>query len=572
MAASQSILEIIIQAVDESAAALEGTQANLRQVGQEAVAAGVQVGIAGAAITAAYASVVSSAANVQESQDGLKQAVTDAMAGASTSSTSYATQVAFLQDKINGYKASIAEATATLDTHTGSVEKSAASHAKAAASIATDQVNIAKYQQQLDILTNSQDLNGQSVDDITAKLESQATASVSLGFSIDDSTRSLSQAFTATKNVSEAMQVNQAAMDLARAKNIDLATATNQVILAMNGQGRALATYGIQIKDGLSGMDALQAVQGAVNGQAQAYADTLTGQLAVAMQSFNKLLSDMGSTQLPLLTQLLQIFVNIINAVDSFTQSHQKLTETILISVGVFGALLTAIGALLVFFGSLIIIIAVLTLPLTALIALVAILAGVIIANWQNLSDDMVAIWQIVEGFFTGAWSWMKNTFTESLQFISNTWNSAWQGMSDFLGTIWNVIKTTIKDGINYEIWGINAFINALDAIHISLPSISIPGTKIATPALNLGFNIPDIPMLAAGGIVTGPTLALIGEGGPEAVVPLSGLAGGAGAGTQIVVNINGGIFPADQSAIRQIGDMLAKQINMSLRTRNYAS
>src|SRR3990167_1665559 len=32
------------------------------------------------------------------------------------------------------------------------------------------------------------------------------------------------------------------------------------------------------------------------------------------------------------------------------------------------------------------------------------------------------------------------------------------------------------------------------------------------------GFAVPDIPMLARGGIVTRPTLALLGEAGPEAV------------------------------------------------------
>ena len=379
--------------------------------------------------------------------------------------------------------------------------------------------------------------------------------------------------WTATKNVSEAMKVNQAAMDLARAKNIDLATATNQVILAMNGQGRALATYGIQIKDGLSGMQALQAVQGAVNGQAQAYAATLSGSLTVAMQSFNKLLSDMGSTQLPLLTQLLQIFVNIINAVDSFTQKHKTLTEVILISVGVFGALLTAIGAVLVAFGSLILIIGLLTLPVVGLIALISLLAGVIIANWQNLADDMTAIWQVVESYFTTAWAWMKNIFSTSLKFIQTEWNQVWTDMSAFLVNIWNTIKSTVKTGVNDVISAINAFINALDAIHISLPSISIPGTKLSTPAVNLGFNIPNIPMLAAGGFVTQPTLALIGEAGPEAVMPLSSLGGGApgGSATQIVVNINGGVFPADQSAIKQIGDMLAKTIVAQIRTRNYA-
>jgi hypothetical protein len=37
------------------------------------------------------------------------------------------------------------------------------------------------------------------------------------------------------------------------------------------------------------------------------------------------------------------------------------------------------------------------------------------------------------------------------------------------------------------------------------------------------GFSMPDIPYLADGGIVTGPTLAMIGEKGPEAVIPLTG-------------------------------------------------
>jgi hypothetical protein len=36
------------------------------------------------------------------------------------------------------------------------------------------------------------------------------------------------------------------------------------------------------------------------------------------------------------------------------------------------------------------------------------------------------------------------------------------------------------------------------------------------------GFSVPKIPLLAQGGIVTGPTLAMIGERGPEAVIPLN--------------------------------------------------
>jgi hypothetical protein len=49
------------------------------------------------------------------------------------------------------------------------------------------------------------------------------------------------------------------------------------------------------------------------------------------------------------------------------------------------------------------------------------------------------------------------------------------------------------------------------------------------------------IPKMADGGIVNRPTLALIGEAGPEAVVPLSKM-GGMGGGGEININVNGGM------------------------------
>ena len=49
------------------------------------------------------------------------------------------------------------------------------------------------------------------------------------------------------------------------------------------------------------------------------------------------------------------------------------------------------------------------------------------------------------------------------------------------------------------------------------------------------------IPKMADGGIVQRPTLALIGEAGPEAVVPLSKM-GGMGGGGDVNINVNGGM------------------------------
>jgi hypothetical protein len=56
------------------------------------------------------------------------------------------------------------------------------------------------------------------------------------------------------------------------------------------------------------------------------------------------------------------------------------------------------------------------------------------------------------------------------------------------------------------------------------------------------------VPAMANGGIVTGPTLALIGEAGPEAVVPLD-RAGGMGG---VTINVNGGDPVAVVDALRR--------------------
>jgi len=75
----------------------------------------------------------------------------------------------------------------------------------------------------------------------------------------------------------------------------------------------------------------------------------------------------------------------------------------------------------------------------------------------------------------------------------------------------------------------------------------SIPGVSAA------GKFIGAITPFADGGIVTGPTLGLVGEAGPEAVIPLDRL-GRLGGGPTINVTVNGAVDPvATAKQIRQI-------------------
>jgi len=85
----------------------------------------------------------------------------------------------------------------------------------------------------------------------------------------------------------------------------------------------------------------------------------------------------------------------------------------------------------------------------------------------------------------------------------------------------------------------------------------------------NSGFSLNPfkenfkIPFLAEGGIVRSPTLAVIGESGPEAVVPLSKL-GAVGGGNAVTVNINGGTFLSEDAALA-IGDMVIEKLRMQI-------
>jgi hypothetical protein len=98
---------------------------------------------------------------------------------------------------------------------------------------------------------------------------------------------------------------------------------------------------------------------------------------------------------------------------------------------------------------------------------------------------------------------------------------------------------------------------NSIGKISFEFPSW-VPGLG------SKGFKVPNIPMLAEGGIVTRPTLALIGEAGPEAVIPLN--RGGMGAGG-ITVNVTGGL-----STSAEIGQAVVNAIRAYNRSAGPAN
>ena len=104
-----------------------------------------------------------------------------------------------------------------------------------------------------------------------------------------------------------------------------------------------------------------------------------------------------------------------------------------------------------------------------------------------------------IGSFFSGVWSTVKNIFVNAGQMVGSAVGGAFRGaVNAVLGTIENIV---------------NGFINMINGVI---------GVINALPGVSLGYiNGISLPRLARGGIVDSPTIAMIGEAGKEAVVPL---------------------------------------------------
>lgn len=120
---------------------------------------------------------------------------------------------------------------------------------------------------------------------------------------------------------------------------------------------------------------------------------------------------------------------------------------------------------------------------------------------------------------FTGAWNGIKNAFSGVTGFFRGLWNSIVSIFGSIGTAVGNAIGGSVKTAINAVIRGavniINGFINAINTV-INVIN-KLPGVSIGK------VGKLEVPALASGGITTGPTLAMIGEGKEqEAVLPLS--------------------------------------------------
>lgn len=318
-----------------------------------------------------------------------------------------------------------------------------------------------------------------------------------------------------TKDIAEANKALALAQDISAGSGKDLATVSDALAKAYGGNMKGLAALSPEIKamikDGASLEEVMAVLGGSFGGASAAAAETAEGgmkRLGIALAETKE---SIGAALIPVVEALLPPLL-------AFGAWAQENTQVFLIVAGAIGGIALTILALnaamkvyaagqlivngLIAIWNALLIANPLTLVILAVVAFIAILTA--------LYFKFETVRKIVDTVFKAMLAGGKAVF---------------DGLTTYFDGVFSIFKTLFN--AIAKLWN-----NTIGKLSFSVPDW-VPGLG------GKGFDVPNIPMLADGGIVTGPTLAMIGERGPEAVIPLSGRGGGMG---NYTININGGL------------------------------
>lgn len=146
-----------------------------------------------------------------------------------------------------------------------------------------------------------------------------------------------------------------------------------------------------------------------------------------------------------------------------------------------------------------------------------------IVAAVQWVVNAIIAYFQfwynIITGIFNAVWGAIKWAFENAWNFVKGIWNGVTgffsnviDGIKGVFGKVVDVVTSPFKTAFN----GIaNLWNNSIGKLSFTAPDW-VPGIG------GKGFSMPQLPLLARGGIANSATAAVFGEAGTEAVLPLS--------------------------------------------------
>ena len=285
----------------------------------------------------------------------------------------------------------------------------------------------------------------------------------------------------------------------------------------------------------------------------------------------------LGYLFLPMVTKALEKITPVIEKIQTWVEENPKLTRNIIIAtaaiagivavLGLLGMILiptiAAVGALTTAFFFMISPIGLVILAVGLLIA-----AGILLyKNWDKVKSGLIAIWEVIKGAFWAAVDWI---YEKTIQKLINGYEFLKEKLGIFLEWVedfWEDVKKVFKvaaDWIYDNTIGklIEGFEKLIRVAQRARDAVSNVGGRVSSGATQIRESIGSrIPGLADGGIVTRPTLAMVGEAGPEAVIPLSQMGSG---GTTVNITVNGDVSGSE--LVEKVKRQIFKEVNRQFK------
>ena len=415
---------------------------------------------------------------------------------------------------------------------------------------AEDEAAAQKLATTLGNVTGASDAQIASVEDFITKTSMAAAVA-------DDQLRpALDSLIRGTGDVTKAQDLLSLALDISAGTGKDLGAVSDALSKAFNGNlgplkklDPALASL---VENGASADEVFAALGKTFSGQASTAANTTSGKMKNLGIQMGELKESIGAAVAPLVEKLLPAFLKF----SSWAQENTGLIVTLGIVIGTLAGAIIGINAALAIYNAIQTLTTVLNGVLTASFSALWVATGAvvilaIIAALVALQAKFNIFGKAIDGIKAGFMIWwgvvkyvfgaIKSGFEE----LKDLGKAIFDGIGGAFKGVINAVISAMEKGLNFAIKGLNTILDGID--------------KAAGPWVNFG-SIPEVklPRLAEGGITTGPTIAMIGEKGPEAVIPLDRL--GSMGGNTITVNVNGGdpnqILRVLQQYVRQSGPL----------------
>lgn len=179
-----------------------------------------------------------------------------------------------------------------------------------------------------------------------------------------------------------------------------------------------------------------------------------------------------------------------------------------------------------------------------------------------GLLEGITSIWERVTAFFTSAFQSIRKGFSDTWDAVRNNTVGTFESVRSAMASVWNGIADAVRGAVNTIIGFMNRLLSGAAAMLNGLIDvlnnfkIDVPDDVPLIGGTQFGFSMshvsaPQIPMLANGGVIRQPTLAMMGEyagarNDPEIAAPQSAI-------QQAVAAANGDVVEAILTVAQQI-------------------